>query len=333
MTPGSIQYPTLEDFGAARQRIASMIRPTPLIHSAAISQAVGSEVWLKLETLQVTGSFKLRGAANRMLQLTEQEKQRGVVAVSSGNHGKAVAYIARQMGIRATICVCELVPDNKRQAMIDYGADLRVVGKTQDDAQEYADQLIVDQGQTWIAPYDDLDVIAGQGTIAVEALDQLPDADTIVAPLSGGGLLSGIALAGKAISPPIEIIGTSMEIEPGMVRSLEAGKPVTVAEPPSLAESITGSIGLNNRYTFPIVQEYMNRAILVSEQSLGPAMKLLFDAEGLIMEGGSASALAGALSSSFHTGRQRKIIVVISGRNISLARFMNATTSAKEIAA
>lgn len=318
------QYPALADFQAAQRRIAPMIRPTPLIYSKAISQAVGSEVWLKLETLQVTGSFKLRGASNRMLQLSDQEKQRGVVAVSSGNHGKAVAYIAKQMGIQAIVCACELIPENKRKAITDYGADLRVVGSTQDDAQAYADQLIEEQGLTWIAPYDDLDVIAGQGTIALEALNQLPDANAIVAPLSGGGLLSGIALAAKAVSPNIEVIGASMEVEPGMVRSLEAGKPVTVEEPPSLAESITGSIGLNNQYTFPIVRDYMNRSILVSEQSLAPAMKLLFDAEGLIVEGGSASALSAALSDHYQPGTQDKTIIVISGRNISLDRFINA---------
>jgi threonine dehydratase len=318
------KYVSLNDIKSASDRIAGIIRPTPLIYSQSISDIVGSEVWLKLETLQTTGSFKIRGASNRMLQLTEEEKACGVVAVSSGNHGRAVAYIAQKMGIRSIICVCNLVPENKRQAMIDYGADLRIVGHTQDDAQEYADKLIAEEGLTWVAPYDDLSVIAGQATIALEALTDLPDADTIIAPLSGGGLLSGIILGSKLMSSDIEVIGVSMEVEPGMVRSLEAGKPVTVEEPSSLADSLGGSIGLNNQYTFPIVRDFMDRAILVAEDSLAPAMNLLFEAEGVVMEGGSASALAGVLSPEFKTGKQRKIIVVISGRNIAKERFLEA---------
>jgi threonine dehydratase len=318
------KYISLNDIKSASDRIAGIIRPTPLIYSHAISDIVGSEVWLKLETLQTTGSFKIRGAANRMLQLTEEEKACGVVAVSSGNHGRAVAYIAQKMGIRSIICVCNLVPENKRQAMIDYGADLRIVGHTQDDAQEYADKLIAEEGFTWVAPYDDLSVIAGQATIALEALTDLPDANTIIAPLSGGGLLSGIILGSKLMSSNIEVIGVSMEVEPGMVRSLEAGRPVTVEEPSSLADSLGGSIGLNNQYTFPIVRDFMDRAILVAEDSLAPAMNLLFEAEGVVMEGGSASALAGVLSPEFKTGKQCKIIVVISGRNIAKERFLEA---------
>ncbi len=322
--PDPSQILSLSTMLSTQRRIAALTRPTPLIYSPALSDAVGCEIWLKLETMQVTGSFKLRGASNKMLQLSDEEKERGVIAVSSGNHGRAVAYIAQKLGIRATICVCDLVPENKRKAVLDYGADLRVVGKTQDDAQAFAEEQIVEQGLTWIAPYDDLAVIAGQATVAVEALWEQPDVDAIVAPLSGGGLLSGIALASKTISPKIDVIGASMEIEPGMVRSLEAGRPVTVEEPPSLADSIGGSIGLNNKYTFPIVRDFMDRAILVPEDSLGPAMKLLFDAEGLVMEGGSAAALAAVLSTDFAAGNHRKAIVVISGRNISRDRFFNA---------
>lgn len=326
MTVGPVpsQYLALKDIFCARKRIASVIRPTPLIHSAGLSEAVGCEVWLKLESMQTTGSFKLRGAANRMLQLTDSERARGVVAVSSGNHGRAVAYVAKRLGIRAVVCISDLVPHNKRQAMLACGADLRVVGTSQDEAQDYADRLIAEEGLTWIAPYDDLTVIAGQGTIALEVLSEMPDTDIIVAPLSGGGLLSGLALAGKAISPSIEIVGTSMEVEPGMVRSLEAGEPVTVEEVPSLADSIGGSIGLNNKYTFPIVRDFMDRALLVSEDSLGTAMKLLFEEEGLVMEGGSASALAGALSTGFKSDAQSKAVLVVSGRNIARQRFLDA---------
>ena len=322
--PDPGRYLDRADFASTRERIAGLVRPTPLIRSDAISKIVGCEVWLKLETLQITGSFKLRGAANRMLQLSDRERARGVIAVSSGNHGRAVAYVARRLGIQATICISDLVPENKREAMRAYGADLRVIGRSQDEAQAYADEQIAEHGLTWIAPYDDLAVIAGQGTIASEVLEALPQTDAILAPLSGGGLLSGLALVGKSLSPAIEIVGASMEIEPGMVRSLEAGRPVTVEEPPSLADSIGGSIGLSNRYTFPIVRDFMDQALLVSEQSLGPAMRLLFEEEGLVMEGGSASALAAALLPGFKSDRRRTVVIVISGRNIATPRFMSA---------
>ncbi|MFT5708613.1 MAG: threonine dehydratase [Oceanospirillaceae bacterium] len=320
------QYFSLQSVMQARKRINTIIRPTPLIYSEAISKLANCEVWLKLENLQTTGSFKLRGASNRMLQLSDAQKQRGVIAVSSGNHGRAVAYIAKMMGIEAIICVSELVPENKRAAIRQYDADLRVVGKTQDDAQAYADLLVAEQGLTVIAPFDDLEVITGQGTIALDILHENPDIDTIVAPLSGGGLISGIAIAAKAISPAMKVIGISMEIEPGMVKSLNAGKPVTVDEPPSLADAMGGSIGLDNQYTFPIVRDFMNKALLVSEDSLRPAMQLLFETEGQMMEGASASALAGLLHADFQAIGAKKVAVVISGRNISPARFNDAVT-------
>ena len=316
---------SLQEIMQAHVRIEPIIRQTPLIYSEVLSDIADFEIWLKLENLQTTGSFKLRGASNRMLQMSDKEKQCGVVTVSSGNHGRAVAYIAKKMGINAIVSVCDLCPENKREAIRAYGADLRVNGKTQDDAQEYAETLIVEKGYTWVDPYDDLQVIIGQGTIALEALHELPDADAIIAPLSGGGLLSGIALAAKAMSSKIKIVGTSMEIEPGMVRSLEAGKPVPVDEHPSLASSITGAIGMRNTHTFPIVRDFMDRAILISEESLGPALAQFFVAEGMMIEGGSVSSVIGALSSEFLEIKPKKVIVIISGRNIDTKTFLDAT--------
>jgi threonine dehydratase len=323
--PMPSDYVSLQEIMQARIRIDPIIRQTPLLFSEVLSDIAGFEIWLKLENLQTTGSFKLRGASNRMLQLTDAEKQSGVITVSSGNHGRAVSYIARKMGINAIVSVCDLCPENKREAIRTYGADLRVNGKTQDDAQDYAEAQISEHGYTWIDPYDDLQVIAGQGTIALEALRELPDADAFIAPLSGGGLISGIALAAKSMSPEIKVIGTSMEIEPGMVRSLEAGKPVPVEEFPSLASSITGAIGLRNTHTFPIVRGFMDSAILVSEDSLGPALAQFYKAEAMMIEGGSASSVIGALSAEFCAMKPKKVIVLISGRNIDVKTFLNAT--------
>ena len=184
-------FPTLQDIMSARKRIDPIVRRTPLIFSEYLSERAGYEIWLKLENMQKTGSFKIRGASNRILQMTDDERERGIIAVSSGNHGRAVAYLAKRLGISAKIVVCDLCPENKRAAMRSYGAEVIVYGDTQDDAQAHADQLIASEGYTWADPYDDLRVIAGQGTIALEAFADLPDADTIIAPIVGRGSFVG----------------------------------------------------------------------------------------------------------------------------------------------
>ena len=318
-------YLSLQEIMYARRRISTIVRRTPLIFSESLSERAGFEIWLKLENLQITGSFKLRGASNRILQLGAEERERGIITVSSGNHGRAVAYLAKRLGVKARIVVCSLCPENKRQAMRDYGAEVIVHGNTQDDAQAHADQLIADHGYTWVDPYDDLRVIAGQGTIALEALTERPDADMIVAPLSGGGLLSGIALASKSISPAISVVGASMEVEPGMVRSLEAGKPVHVEEYPSLASCITGAIRMPNQHTFTIVRAFMEKAVLIPEDALAPEMARFAEAEGQIVEGGSITSVLAALSPEVREMGPKQAIVVVSGRNIDLRTFMTAT--------
>ena len=308
----------------ARQRISSYIRRTPLIFSPSFSQATGANVWFKLECMQRTGSFKLRGAANRILQLDESHRKLGIVAVSSGNHGRAVAYMANQLGLKAIVCLCDLVPRNKVEAISRYGAEVRIVGHSQDDAQVEADRLVEEEGMTWIAPYDDPEIIAGQGTILLEVVEEMPDIDFIVAPLSGGGLVSGIAIAAKSMSPSMKVIGASMDQHPGMVESLKVGRPVTVPEHSSLADSLGGSIGLNNRYTFPIVRDFMDDAVLVAEDELAPAMKRLLHDEGLVIEGGSAVAVAALLKGGLGAAEGKNVVVVISGRNIAMDRFRQA---------
>jgi threonine dehydratase len=204
---------TLSDVYDARRTIAQHVRRTPLILSPSLSKIANAEVWLKLENLQVTGSFKMRGAVNRMLQMSSDEQAEGVITVSTGNHGRAVAYFAKQLGIKAVICEPTSVPDNKVMAIRNYGAEVRSCGDSQDDAQLEADRLIAEEGLTWVAPFDDTAVIAGQGTIALEIIEDLPDVNAIVAPLAGGGLLSGIAVAAKSVNPRIQVLGASLETE------------------------------------------------------------------------------------------------------------------------
>lgn len=320
----------LSDIYKARQIIEPYTRRTPLVHSTSLSEIAGAEIWLKMENMQVTGSFKMRGASNKMMQLSDAEKAAGVVTVSTGNHGRALAALALKTGIRAVICGPSSVPRNKTEAISGLGAEVRLIGDTQDDAQLEADRLVAEEGLTWVAPFDDPTIIAGQGTIALEIVEELPDVDAIVVPLAGGGLLSGIAVGAKSVNPRIEVIGTSMEVEPGMVKSLEAGQPVSVDEFPSLADALGGSIGLNNRYTFSLVRELMDEAVLIAEDELAPTMRHILRHEGIVIEGGSAAAPAAAYTGKLARLRGKKIAVVISSRNIDPQQFQDVVLESAE---
>jgi threonine dehydratase len=213
--------PSLADVYRARARIAGLVRRTPLAASGALTR-VGAPVSLKLENLQETGSFKLRGAGNTLLSLGDSERGRGVVAVSSGNHGKAVAYVARALGVSATICITDRVPAVKRAAIEALGARVVIAGGSQDEADAEARRLVTEGGFTFVHPFDDPRVIAGQGTIGVEILEDDPSVATALVPLSGGGLISGIAMVLKAADPAIRVIGVSQERGPAMHDSLRS---------------------------------------------------------------------------------------------------------------
>jgi threonine dehydratase len=313
----TIGDPTLRDIHLAMQRIAGLARRTPLIRSAGLSERVGAAVYLKLESLQETGSFKIRGAANKLLSLTADELARGVVAVSSGNHGRAVAHVAQQLGVWAVICVSERVPAGKVEAIRRLGAEVVVHGAGYDEAEAHSLRLQAERGLTRVDPFDDPAVIAGQGTVGLELLEDLPHLDTVVVPLSGGGLIAGIAVALKAANPAIRVIGTSMDRAPVMVHSLRAGRPLELPEEDTLADALAGGIGLDNRYTFRLVQRYVDEALLVSEDEIAGAMVFALEQERLVVEGGGAVALAAALYGKV-TEPGRTVAVVISGGNVDL---------------
>jgi threonine dehydratase len=304
----------------ARQAIAPWVRRTPLVRSEALSARTGGNVHLKLETLQETGAFKLRGAFNRLLQLTDAERERGVVAVSTGNHARAVAYAARALAVPAVVCMSSLVPDNKVKAVRTAGAEVRIAGRNQDEAEEVAKQLAAERGLVFVSPFDDPQVIAGQGTIGLELLEDLPALDSVLVPLSGGGLIGGIALALKSANRSIRVIGVSMERGPAMVRSLEAGRPVAVEEEPSLADSLGGGIGLDNRHTFALVRDLVDQTILVSEAEIAAAMTHLYWQEQQIVEGGAAVGVAALLAGKV-AAAGANLVVLLSGRNVDLRRF------------
>ena len=305
----------IDDILAARDRIAGQVRVTPFKPSASLSARAGAAVWLKCEHRQHTGAFKLRGAANAVARLGDVA---GVTTASTGNHGRALAHAARAQGLPAVICVSRLVPQNKLDAITALGAEVRIIGDSQDQAFAEAHRLQRDEGFALIPPFDHADVIAGQGTLGLEILDQIPDAAAIAVPLSGGGLLSGVALAAKTLRPDIRIIGISMERGAAMAASLAAGHPVEVTELATLADSLGGGIGLQNRLTFAMCRDLMDELILLTEAEIAAGIRHLAREDGEIVEGaaavGAGAILAGKLRSP------GPLVLILSGANIDPAR-------------
>jgi threonine dehydratase len=311
------QPPGLIDVYLAKRKIKKSIYRTPLVKSPRLREIVTAECYLKLENLQNTGSFKIRGATNKILSLSDDERKRGVIAVSSGNHGRAVASVAQKYNIPAVICISETVPRNKVQAIRELGAEIVIAGKSYDEASEGAEKLQVERGLTMIHPFDDPYVIAGQGTIGLELIEDLPEIDTAIVPLSGGGLLGGIALTLKSINPKIRTIGVSMDRGPAMFESLKAGRIMEVIEEPTLADALVGGIGKNNAHTFAITQQFVDETVLVSEGEIAAGMTFALERHQLVVEGGGAVGIAAVLA-----GKVKEIgentAIVISGANVDL---------------
>jgi threonine dehydratase len=309
-----------EDILGASAAIRGTAIRTPLVPALALSAASGRDIRLKLETAQPVGAFKIRGAANALANLDPSKQARGVICASTGNHGRAVAYAAARFNIKAAVCLSSLVPENKIAAIRALGAEVRVVGRSQDDAQREVDRLVAEEGKAEIPPFDHPDVIAGQGTIGLELLEDFPDLDTVVAPLSGGGLIAGIATAVKAASPSARIVGVSMERGAAMHASLKAGRPVDVPEEPTLADSLGGGIGTNNRWTFEIVRDLVDEVVLVPEAEIAAAMRALFMKEGWVAEGAGAIGVA-LVESPRRELLGKRVAIVISGKNVDMNRF------------
>src|SRR5690606_9625057 len=233
-----------------------------------------------------TGAFKLRGALNALAALPAGTS--GLACSSTGNHGRAVAWAARRRGLRAVICMSALVPEAKRAGIRALGAEIRICGTSQDEAQDEAARLCAAEGLTEVPPFDHPAVIAGQGTIGLELLEARPDLAAILVPLSGGGLAAGIALAAKAINPAIRVIGVSMDRGAAMAESLRAGRPVPVTEVASLADSLGGGIGPDNRLTFPLCRDLLDDVVLVTEAEIYSALQALYWQDRIVAEGASA---------------------------------------------
>ena len=306
----------LHDIHLAARQIKGLADATPCVPSM-LSDRLGGALWMKLETCQPTGAFKLRGAFNAVANLPRDTS--GVICCSTGNHGRALAYAATSRNLRAVVCMSELVPQNKVDGIRALGAEVHIHGPSQDAAQAEATRLARTDGLTDIHPFDDPHIIAGQGTIALEMLTARPDLDTLLIPLSGGGLAAGMAVAARAIRPDIRLIGASMERGAAMAAALDAGRPVEIEEHPSLADSLGGGIGLENAYSFPLCRDLLDDVVLVTEAEIYAAMQALYHEDRMVAEGASvvgiAALMAGKISLSPQMG------TVITGRNVDMAQF------------
>ncbi|SDD34612.1 threonine dehydratase [Bradyrhizobium brasilense] len=307
----------LNDIQDARSRIVGHIISTPLVCSPALSDICGVAVGLKLEHYQTTGSFKLRGATNAILELSEAERARGVVAASTGNHGRALSHAARAVGSRATICMSRLVPENKVSEVRRLGADVRIIGNSQDDAQEEVERLVAENGLVMLPAFDHPAIVAGQGTIGLEIVEAMPDVTTVLVPLSGGGLAAGVAAAVKALRPNAKVIGLTMERGAAMKASLDAGGPVLVEEFPSLADSLGGGIGLDNKVTFATCRALLDDVVLLSEREIAAGIRHAYAREREILEGAGAVGIAALIANKIAVLRG-PVALVLSGRNIDM---------------
>ena len=308
---------TLEDVRAARERIRGNVAVTPCPKSEPFSELCGAEVHFKLENLQRTGSFKERGAANKLALLTDAERKQGVIAASAGNHAQGVAYNATRMGIKSVIVMPETTPLIKVQATKRFGAQVVLFGMSFDDAYAEARRLEAERGYVFIHAFDDDDVIAGQGTCALEILEQVPDLDVVVASIGGGGWLGGMAVAFKALRPSVRVIGVESSLLPKMRAALAAGEPVSVPSATTIADGI--AVKRAGERTLPLFRSYVDEVIGVDDEEVANAILLLIEREKTVAEGAGAAPAAALLQKKIGgLNPKTKVVCVISGGNIDV---------------
>ncbi|WP_282195080.1 threonine ammonia-lyase [Thomasclavelia cocleata] len=303
----------LEDFKTAKKRVDEVIEETHLIHSDAFSSECGNDVYIKPENLQKTGAFKIRGAFNKIVKLDDTAKKKGLIASSAGNHAQGVAYAAKKLGVKATICMPAHTPLIKVDATKQHGADVVLYGEVYDEAYAKAVELQKSEGYTFVHPFDDEDVIEGQGTIAIEILEELPDVDVILVPIGGGGLIAGIACAAKQINPNVKIYGVEPEGAASALASIHEDQVVTLAEANTIADG-TAVKTIGNK-TFEYIKKYVDGIITVDDYELMDAFLLLVEKHKLVAEGSGILALAG-LKKLYE--KNKKVVSLISGGNIDV---------------
>jgi threonine dehydratase len=306
---------TLRDFQEARARIAPHIHLTPLLSSRQLSESTGYDVHLKAEMFQRVGSYKIRGPLNKFTFLSEEEKHRGVVCSSAGNHAQGVALAARIHGIRAVVCMAENATPAKIAATRAYGAQVVLAGRIWDEANEKARELVRTEGLTYISPFDDPDLIAGQGTLGLEIVQALPDVDAVIVPIGGGGLISGVSMALKSHNPAVRVIGVESSDGPAMQRSLEAGEVVTI----DCGTIIDGlRVRRVGNHTFSVCQRFVDQIVTLPDRKIFEALLWVMERCKLVAEGAAAAPVAALLNGLIDLPRGSRVVCVLSGGNLNL---------------
>ncbi|WP_020502636.1 threonine ammonia-lyase [Desulfitobacterium hafniense] len=306
---------TLKQIQEAQQAIHPYIHRTLLDHSSNLSALAGTEIYLKLENLQKTGSFKVRGAMNKALKLSEEEKKKGILAASAGNHAQGVAMAAARIGIPATIVMPENAPLAKVSATEGYGAQVILSGAVFDDAYQKAVEIQKETGATFIHAFDDLEVMAGQGTIGLEVFEELPEVDTVLVPIGGGGLIAGIAVALKSLKPSVRVIGVQAAGAASMAHALSIGRPEPLGQASTLADGI--AVKRAGDLTFAAVRHYVDEMVTVEEEEISQAILLLMERTKTLAEGAGAVAVAAALQGKLDL-KDQKTVLILSGGNIDV---------------
>ena len=308
---------TLQDIKDAKETIKDIVKKTDILESAKLSAMTGANVFYKCENLQKTGSFKVRGACNKIANLTDEEKANGVIASSAGNHAQGVALGAKMTGIKATIVMPATAPLAKVTATKGYGAEVVLNGLVYDDAYAKAVELQKETGATFLHPFDDKYVIAGQGTIGLEILEQLDgNVDTIVCPIGGGGIIAGIAVAAKGINPNIKIVGVQTANIPSMQESMKNGEVTTAFKATTIADGI--AVKTPGNVTFEIIKELVDEVIVVEEDEIAQGMLFLMENQKVVAEGSGAVSTAALLSGKYVPQKDENVVCVISGGNVDV---------------
>lgn len=304
------------DFDRARAIVAPRVHRTPLLGSRMLSERTGFDVRLKAEVFQKTGSYKIRGPLNKFTCLTEEQKRRGVVCSSAGNHAQGVALAARLNGMHAVVCMAENATPSKVAATRGYGAEVVLHGAIWDEADEKARALVAERGLTYIHPFDDPELVAGQGTLGLEIHEDLPDLDVAVVPIGGGGLISGVSMALKAMNPKVRVTGVESSGAPGMLRSVEAGRVVTLDRVDCIIDGLR--VKRVGEYTRAVVSRFVDEIVTLPDADIFDAVLWVMAHAKLVVEGAAAAPVAALLNGKIAAPAGSKVVCVLSGGNVNL---------------